>query len=132
MGEGRRACGTRRSHSFLGRRGVPVLPGGSRGRWVAGRGPRLPLVRAPAAELVESDKLREAESEGARARSRRSRHRGHGGSPGPQPWAQGLLFGVGAGKARPPLARRGQGGTARLAEARLQPESWGATAPTGS
>lgn len=82
----------RGSDNFPGSRRVPVLPGGSRGRWVAGLGPRLPLVRTRAGELVESDKLREAESKGASGRSRRSCRCGHGGSPGPQRWAQGLLL----------------------------------------
>lgn len=77
------------------------LSGQSQGAGVARRqqralgrrpGPALPLVRARAGELVESDKLREAESKAASARSRRSRRRGHGESPGPPSWAQGLLF----------------------------------------
>lgn len=56
---------------------VRVLRGGSRGRWVAGLGPRLPLVGAGpwAGELVESDKLSEAVSRRASARSGRSRCR---------------------------------------------------------
>lgn len=66
-------------------RRVRVSGDGSRGRWVAGLGPRLPLVglRRRAGDLVESDKLREAESQRASAQSGWSRRRGSPGTAAP-------------------------------------------------